>query len=381
MNAPDVVVVGLGVHGAALLHELARRGVSVVGLEAGPVPNGNGSTTGRTRITREAYYEHPAYVPLVQRATELWAELEELTGAALLRRTGGLMAGAPDGTLVQGALASARTHDLPHEVLDSAGIARRFPSILPPPHTVGVYEPNAGVLMVDACMRTLLDQARASGAELHDHTRVTGWQANPAAVTLYTDTQEVRARQVVFTAGAWLNRLLATERERTPVQLRLEVERQTTHWFEPAPGTFLRASVCPITMLEREDGSLLYTLPDVGHGVKAGLHHGGDIVDPDDVDRTIRMDEQERVRSALEEWMPGATHRFLDDDVCLYTNTPDLHFAIGTHPGHVNVTIVSACSGHGFKFAPAIAEAVADRIIEGAAVFDLSLFDLARVVQ
>ncbi|HEX6133585.1 MAG TPA: N-methyl-L-tryptophan oxidase [Longimicrobiales bacterium] len=381
MNARDVLVVGLGIHGASLAHELARRGVSVLAVDAGSVPNHGGSTTGRTRITREAYYEHPSYVPLVQRATELWLELEELTGTVLLRRTGGLMVGPAEGELVRGTLVSSRAHDLPYELLDGAAIRQRFPALHPPEGAVGVYEPNAGVLLLDACMRTLLEQAQAHGALIRSHVRVDSWRADDDGVTLNTTDGALHAPRAVFTAGPWLNLLLAAEQSPSPLQLRLEVERQTAHWFAAAPGAIgLGADACPVTMLERDDGSMLYTLPDVGHGVKASFHHGGRIVEPDDVDRTIGAAEEERVRSGLEEWMPGAAHRVLDDGVCLYTNTPDRHFVIDAHTAHPNVTLVSACSGHGFKFGPALAEVVADLSLEGTAAFDISLFRAERVL-
>lgn len=389
MENPDIAVVGLGAHGAALVHELARRGVSVSGFDMHAPPHPYGSTTGRTRITREAYYEDPLYVPLVQRASELWTELEELTGTVLYRRTGGLMAGPEHGQLVQGALASAVQHDLPHELLDGDAIRRRFPALQPPPDTVGVYEPNAGVLLVEPCIRTLLAQAQAYGASLHTGTRITGWRADGAGVTLHTATGatwntatgEVRARRAVFAAGSWLNPLLAIDPGGPTVQLKLEIERQTTHWFDPAPGvTTLHAGVCPITMLERSDGCMLYTLPDVGHGVKAARHHGGDVVSPEDVDRSISMAEEQCIRDMLDEWMPGAAHRVVDGAVCLYTNTPDRHFVVGAHPSHENLLLVSACSGHGFKFATALAEIIADLTLEGDAAFDVSLFDVSRVV-
>jgi sarcosine oxidase len=386
MNAPDVAIVGLGVHGAALAHELARRGVSVVGLDAFSPPHDRGSTTGRTRITREAYYEDPLYVPLVQRASELWAELEELTGTVLFRRTGGLMAGPESGELVQGAAASARLHDLPHEILDATAIRHRFPMIQPPPDAVGVHEPNAGVLLLDACMRTLLEQAHAYGADLCTGVRVTGWRANSAGVSLQTTSGPLRAKRAVFAAGSWLNPLLASEQSDRPARLALAIERQTTHWFEPAPGvTNLHARVCPVTMLERADGRMLYTLPDVGHGVKAALHHGGAAIEAgpigsDRVERVISDAEERTVRMLLEEWQPGAAHRVLDGSVCLYTNAPDRHFVIGAHPAHDNVLLVSACSGHGFKFATALAEIVADLALDGEAAFDVSLFGVARVV-
>ncbi|MGH7448080.1 MAG: FAD-dependent oxidoreductase, partial [Longimicrobiales bacterium] len=207
-------------------------------------------------------------------------------------------------------------------------------------------------------------------------------RSDPSGVTLQTAAGEIRARRAVFAAGPWLNPLLASEQVSRPLRLKIEVERQTTHWFGPAPGvTGLRAAVCPITMLERTDGRMLYTLPDVGHGVKAALHHGGDVVSADTVDRTISMAEEERLRAMLDEWMPGAAHRVLDGEVCLYTNTPDRHFILDAHPSHGNVLLVSACSGHGFKFATSLAEIVADLTLEGAAAYDVSLFTVSRVID
>ncbi|MBR9990215.1 MAG: N-methyl-L-tryptophan oxidase [Gemmatimonadetes bacterium] len=381
MNTPDIVVAGLGAHGASLVHELALRGASVLGLDMLTPPHGQGSTTGRTRITREAYYEDPLYVPLVQRAGELWTELEELTGAVLVRRTGGLMAGMPQSELVLGSLASARQHGLPHELLDGDGIRRRFPVMQPREHVVGVYELNAGVLLLDACMRTLYGQAQAYGAELRMDTRITGWSADRDGVRLTTSSGDVRTPQVVFAPGPWMNTLLAMEQGPAPVQLELVIERQTTHWFAPAPGVKgLSADECPITMLEMADGLMMYTLPDVGHGVKAGLHHHGAIVTPETVDRTVSTLEEQLLRALLEDWMPGSAHHAVDASVCLYTNTPDHHFLVDRHPSHENVLLLSACSGHGFKFAPALAEVAADLMLEGTCAFDVTAFAVDRLV-
>lgn len=381
MRAPDVVVAGLGAHGAALVHELARRGVSVLGLDMHTPPHEYGSTTGRTRITRQAYYEDPLYVPLVQRAGELWAELEELTGTVLYRQTGGLMAGRADCELVRGCLASAERHGLPHEVLDADGIRRRFRAMQPDEDVVGVYEPNAGVLLLDACIRTLLEQAAAYGAEIRTGTRVTGWRANGDGVTLETTSGSVHAGHAVFAAGSWLNPLLASEQSDAPVQLKLTIERQTTHWFGAAPGVHgFSAAECPVTMLALADGRMFYTLPDVGHGLKAALHHDGATVTADTVDRTVSTAEEERVRALLQDWMPGAGHRVLDGAVCLYTNTPDRHFVVDRHPSYRNVLLVSACSGHGFKFATALAEVTADLALEGDAAFDVAMFAVDRVL-
>ena len=121
----DVIIVGLGAMGSAAAYHLAKRGRRVLGFDRFHPPHTLGSSHGGTRIIREAYMEDPSYVPHVQRAYDLWAELEAESGKTLLTQTGGLMIGAPDSDVVLGALESARLHDLPHELLDAAALRGR----------------------------------------------------------------------------------------------------------------------------------------------------------------------------------------------------------------------------------------------------------------
>jgi sarcosine oxidase len=375
----DIIVVGLGAMGAALCHELARRGVAVVGVDSHSPPHGLGSSHGRTRIIREAYFEHPLYVPLVQRAYELWSEIEELTGTVLYRRTGGLMVGPAAGVLVQGSLRSARDHGLEHEELSAGEIRRRFPGLLAEPDHVGVFEPRAGILLPETAVRTLLALARGYGAELRPNSRVDAWDvAGNGDVILRTSAGEMRAPRVVFSAGPWLNALLATGPE--PVRLPLAVERQVSFWFAPPTGVHAyRPEQCPIAIWEYGRDRFIYTFPDTGHGVKVGIHHEGDSAEPETVDRTVSAAEEARARQLLEWCMPDAAQRAVDAAVCLYTNTPDGHFIVDSHPLHAQLLLLSACSGHGFKFAPAIGEAVADVLLEGGSSFDLRPFLLDRL--
>src|SRR5689334_11025531 len=136
----DVIVIGLGAMGSATSFHLARRGLKVLGLDAHQRGHNLGSSHGRSRIIREAYFEAPEYVPLVQRAYTLWHELEAETGRDLLTITGGLTFGLPEGELVQGALASARIHNLPHEYLSGSEISKRFPAFRLDDDLMGVYE-------------------------------------------------------------------------------------------------------------------------------------------------------------------------------------------------------------------------------------------------
>ena len=133
----EVAIVGLGAMGSAAAFELSRRGFDVIGFDRFAPPHTFGSSHGDTRIIREAYFEDPVYVPMVQRAFELWRELERLSGTALLEQTGGLMIGAPGSELVEGARHSAQVHGLQHSMLSAGEIHARFPVLTPESDMVG----------------------------------------------------------------------------------------------------------------------------------------------------------------------------------------------------------------------------------------------------
>ena len=160
----DVIVVGLGGMGSAAAAHAASRGKRVLGLEQFQPAHDQGSSHGRSRVIRLAYFEHPAYVPLLRRAYELWRRLEERTGRRLLQITGGLMIGSPDSDVVAGSLRSAREHHLDHEMLDAAQIRRRFPAFTPRPETVALFENEAGIVFPEEAIRAHLDIAVDNGA-------------------------------------------------------------------------------------------------------------------------------------------------------------------------------------------------------------------------
>src|SRR5438445_8980595 len=162
----DVIIIGLGAMGSAVACHLARRGERVLGLDQFAPPHALGSSHGQTRIIREAYFEHPSYVPLVQRAYALWAELEERSGRPLFVKTGGLMIGPPDGVVFAGAKRSAEQHGLAHEVLTAEEMRRRFPALQPTEDMMAIAEPRAGILFPEACIAAHLELARKQGAKL-----------------------------------------------------------------------------------------------------------------------------------------------------------------------------------------------------------------------
>jgi sarcosine oxidase len=366
----DVVIAGLGAMGSAAAHQLARRGLRVLGLDRYTPPHALGSSHGQTRIIREAYFENPTYVPMVQRAYELWRVLERASGAALLRETGGLMIGRPDSALVVGARNSAQAHGLRHEMLTASELRARFPALHPAPDMVAVWEPRAGILSAEDCVTAQLAEAQRHGAQLRFDEAVRHWEVSGDHVRVQTAAGTYWARRLVISAGAWTPSLLPDLR--TP----LTIERQVLHWFQPgaADAALLEPGRCPIQLWQFDGGRFFYGFPDLGAGVKAGFHHGGVTTTADDVPREVLPAEVEDVRAALRRFLPAADGPLLSSMVCLYSNTPDEHFLIDRHPVHSKVLIVSPCSGHGFKFAPVIGEIVADLVQDRVPAFDLRLF-------
>jgi sarcosine oxidase len=369
----DVAVVGLGAMGSAALYQLARRGVRVVGFDRHAPPHTLGSTHGLSRIIREAYYEHPRYVPLVQRAYELWAELERGAGRRLFQQTGGLMIGPHDGSLVSGARRSAREHSLPHEELSAAEVRSRFPGFVVPDEWTGLFEPRAGVLDPEGCVAAHLRGAAAFGAAIHVNEAVLSWSSAGGRVTLQTAYGRYEVGRIALCVGPWLPSLLGGE------SVPFWIERQVMHWFSPRshPELFTPER-CPIAMFEYAPDRFFYTLPDGGSGLKAAIHHEGSRADPETVNRSVGHEETTRILELLRQYLPLAAGRHLKAATCLYTNTPDGHFFIGSRLPDEQALIVSPCSGHGFKFASAIGEAVAD-LLTGVERRDLEPFGPERL--
>ena len=375
----DVIVAGLGGMGSAAAYQLAGRGQRVLGLERFSPAHDRGSSHGRSRIIRQAYFEGAEYVPLLLRAYELWKQLEEETGQELMTLTGGLMIGREDGELVPGSVQSADEHDLPYEMLDAGEIRRRFPAYAPGPETVALYEERAGFVRPEETVKAHLDRATALGADLRFEEPVLSWEASDSGVRVETPGGSYEAERLVISPGAWAPRLLAD------LGLPLEVTRQVMFWFEPKDGLDLfLPERFPIFIWEPDDGNMFYGFPaqDDDRGVKTAFFRaGGAPTDPETIDREVREEEAEFLRGYLAEHVPELAGRCLDARACMYTNTPDEHFVISVHPEHPRVAIACGFSGHGYKFCGVVGEILADLITEGSTRHPIDLFSPSRLEQ
>jgi len=368
----DVAVIGLGATGSAALHHLAERGLRVIGLEQYTPGHARGSSHGETRIIRLGYFEHPSYVPLVRAAFPLWRQIELDSGTRLLEVTGILEMGAPDGTLVAGTLRSARTHGLPHELLDAAEVARRFPVFRLPPGFVGVFQPDGGILAAEPAVAAQVALARAAGAEVRTNETVRAIESTSGGVRIVTDRGTVMAAQAVVAAGPWIKQLLPE------LAVPIRVTRQAIGWFAPSDTAPFARERCPVFMIENQDG-IFYGFPRGPQpGIKFARHHSDETVDPSAAVRPMDGADEAVLRTALAAHVPSADGALLDAQICRYTMTPDEDFILDRLPGAPAVIVASPCSGHGFKFGPVVGDIVADLVTRGTTPHDISRFRLAR---
>jgi sarcosine oxidase len=253
-------------------------------------------------------------------------------------------------------------------MLDSREIRKRFPGLTPPAGFVGLWEERAGILFPDTIIKSHLELALETGADLRLGCPVLGWNDEGEDVRVRTAMGDFSASSLVLATGPWIGRLT------TGLDSLFTIERQVSHWFEPAP----EMAQWPVTLWEHHPGGLFFTVPDQQHGFKAGIHHEGEIVDPDQVTRQTSESEEEQIRHLLARFMPTANTRLRGSSVCLYTNTPDGHFVIDRLPGSRNVIVASPCSGHGFKFSSVVGEIVAELVSQGATHLDIKAFGFSR---
>lgn len=350
----DVIVIGLGAMGSAAAMHMARRGARVLGLERFGPAHDQGSSHGESRLIRKAYFESPAYVPLLERSYALWDELSSLSGATLLHRTGLVLFGNRATT----AAAVAREHGVAVEHLSPAEARARFPSLrvrsddaLEP-----LFEPGAGWLEVERCVQAHLDAARAASADLRFHEPALAWRVDPSSGQVEVDTGRGlhRAGRLVVTAGAWAPSLLAD------VGLPLGVRRVVQTWFDASP-----AHQAPCFGFDLGDG-FFYGFPRVGGRVKVAEHTARQpLARPEDVRREVVPEDTRRVEDFVRERLPELRTPPVLAKTCLYTMTPDEHFVIDLHPRYPQVAIAAGFSGHGFKFSPVVGEILADLALEG----------------
>jgi len=366
-------VIGLGAVGSATAWQLAQRGARVLGIDRHTPPHNLGSSHGHSRITRLAVGEGAAYVPLVGRSHVLWRELESATDQQLMQRTGGLMmdAGAggselhDQGDFIGSTIRIAQRFGIAHEVLDAWAIAQRFPQFELQGDERAYYEPEAGVLHPERCVAAMLAMAQRAGASWLSGQPVLALKADGDSVMATTASGVHRAARAVVCAGSWLPALVGGA-----FAQRLTVLRQTLHWFRPvqpadyAPGRF------PIFVWlhgpSPADAFYGFPMADGLAGVKVATQQYVTATTPEAMAREVSRPESAAMHARhVRGRLRGLTDQPVHAAACAYTVAPQSRFIIDWHPDVARTLVVSACSGHGFKHAPALGEQIALSLLQG----------------
>jgi len=369
----EAIVLGCGGVGSAALFELARRGVRVLGLDRFPPAHDRGSSHGSTRIIRQAYFEHPDYVPLLQRAYDLWQALEERSGQSLYHEVGLLEVGPPDGIVIPGVLKSAQQHRLDIERLTAREIELRWSGFRVPEHLTGVFERRAGYLLVERCVLAHLEAAQQAGAQLKVGEAVRNWQVQGNTVTVETDRTTYAADRLIIAAGAWSGPLLAE------FGVKLTVRRKPFFFLKNQDPRLTADAGCPTYFFELAEG-YFYGFPQIDpRGIKVAEHSGGTpLNDPLQVDRTLHQEDYERIAAFVQQSLPTASVEISEHAVCMYTMSADENFIVDRHPDHEQVVFAAGLSGHGFKFTTVLGEALADLALNGKTALPIEFLALAR---
>ncbi len=384
-----VVIVGLGGVGAMAAWRLALEGHDVIGVEQFAVNHDQGSSYGDSRIVRRVYAD-PLYTALMQDAYALWDELNaHAPDAPFFARAGGVFCGPGEHPQVIAAARSLEGSGVAFEVWDAAQCARRFPAFRLRPEEIALYEPSMGYARASRAVMTAVSLASAQGADIRANTRVLGLETRPQGLRVRLARNEASAPKanaappsetldadsVLIAAGAWNGPLLAS----LGVSIPLTVTRQPYVHLRPLRDVF-RVGAFPVWI---DAAANTYGFPQLGDvpGVKIGLHDFGPATTPETVDRDVQEADRDTIRRCAAARFPDLSREVVYEKVCLYANTPDEDFVMDAVPNLPGAFVVSACSGHGFKFTPLLGQ-IAARLVTGQPVpYDLSRFRLARFAE
>ena len=360
----DVIVIGVGSMGSATCYYLAKRGYKVLGLEQFDISHEFGSHAGQSRIIRKAYFEHPDYVPLLERAYKNWKEFEQETGEQLYFKTGLLYAGNSNNEIIKGVKLAASLYSIElNNINDNFYLQFDFPKDFEI-----LFEPEAGFITPEKAIRLYAAEAKKWGAFIHSNEKVIEWQKEGNSVIVKTDKSTYQCKKLVITAGAWSGKMIPG------FSNKIKVTRQFVAWIKTKNDKQFVLNNFPCWLIGDDDkhgcyyGFPLLDTKKFGEpgGLKLAHHFPAQITDPNNVNRDTAKEDIENLKYCLDKYLPGIFDSVLHTKICLYGNSPDENFIIDKLPGYEeNVLIACGFSGHGFKFISVVGEILADLTIEG----------------
>lgn len=348
-NSYDVAVIGLGSMGMGAAYHLAKSGLSVVGFEKFAIHNEYSSHSGDTRLIRKSYFEHPDYVPLLDRAYQNWRKLEDEFEVKLFHEEGLAYMGDIEGSILSGVIRSSEKYEMQVE-------HERHPAFAASVAKDALFEPSAGYLDVSAVFESYMKGCRKLGVAMYEQMEVVGWEKQKENYVVKTNKGIFHAKKVVLSMGPWTNKV-------TKMPVDIKTTRQVLAWFTCADDTFDMPCWC----LDHPQGKgIYYGFSKSDKGFKIGHHYPGQVIDPADASVEITNKEIEELHAVLNQLVPTKDFEYQSAANCIYSMTKDEHFIVDFLPNtDKEIVIAGGFSGHGFKFVSAIGEVIAEMIQTG----------------
>ena len=367
--------------GSSTCYYLASRGYRVLGLEQFDIPHDQGSHAGQSRIIRKAYFEHPDYVPLLERAYQNWKEIENRSGSQIYFPTGLLYAGKSNDILIKGVCESAEKYNVKVESLSNSETKDRFPQFQIPEGYEILFEPDAGFVTPERAVLLYVAQAIQAGAHIRTKEKAISWKKTGESITVITSKETYTCKKLIITAGPWASQLIPG------FSKHLKVTRQAIAWVNPKESKLFELGKFPCWLIDdHTQHGMYYGFPilPVGRfgapiGLKVALHYPGHVSDPDAVNRVPSKEDEEMLIEAIHKFLPDGFSSMHVMKTCLYTNTPDENFVLDYLPGYdQQVAIAAGFSGHGFKFVSVVGEIMADLAMKGKTELPIGFLNAQR---
>lgn len=371
-----MIVIGAGVEGSATAFHLAKDGQKTLLLEQFPLPHSRGSSHGQSRITRRAYPQK-FYSEMMVEATQFWQDLQNFTGVQIYKPLGYLAIGQHGGQFLEDNRSALVRTGAPFTQLDRDAFRKQYPMLRYPADYGAILDPNGGLLRSDRILNAFQTLFKSHGGEIRDGHRVLSvTPQGQHSVTVTTERGRLTSRSVVLCCGPWTSDLAATLGLSLPLQ---PVRISVCYWKEKESGchsyqklpTFFEEKCC--------GGHDVYGLPceEYPGCVKVCLHHGPDI-HPDRRDAADTSQVLTLISDYVTQHFPGLEPTPAVVETCIYTNTPDRHFILDTHPAWKNIVVGAGFSGHGFKLAPVVGRVLSQLAQGKDPSYDLTPFRINR---
>ena len=369
----DVLVIGAGINGLSAAYHLShQKGLKIGVVEQFHSGHAFGSSHGHSRITR-SIYANPTYIQLIQRARyEEWPSLEKAVGKKFIHSNPGCFFGR--GKSFEKYLGEIGKFELDIEILEASVARRVFPQFQFQNIEAVICDHTAGVIAAQEAVQGLIKSIASRGVNVEEETKVLQIKRHCDPMQIITDRGVVLTKRLVITAGAWIAQLI-------PELGSLAVPiRQTVGYFKLCgPKNLYQMGRFPTwSFIGEGENQVFYGLPEFGcEGIKVAQHiTSGKIDNPDAKVSKGDAVQIQILEKFIKENFVQPIDKLITTETCLYTNAPQEGFILDLLPDDERIAVGSACSGHGFKFAPLTGRILSDLVLHGKTA--ISEFEEAR---